>query len=340
MSYQSLFLCLLAGHLFAFELVSQVTCDSSLDTGRSWLKRRSDELAADNSYYEDDTEQTSFIDIPRSEEVENLRATYWSKFGGVVQRVMAPTTSYITLITRYHKWYQTYKELQKESGDGQIRDAMDVLKEEYAKVDEEILKEQMAEAEENEANRTDKKAKPFDPKQTENIDFVFKVLSRLIDRLEAILKELEENEGVFVDALDDEIESNADTSMESDDYERTKRAMDRVKRTAVKTATNLVTNELMVVAKIASINALAAYLSTRPVKEGDPLGYLIPIIQMVGKTNVPFVVRYLKDVQFRAALAVINQLNPISYLMNRRRTASEAIGSVDDGARTKRRRNR
>lgn len=249
------------------------------------------------------------------------------KVGDSVRSSLAPARSYYELVSRYHTWFRNYKELEKLSK-GSMKSAAEVLREEYAKVDKILYEE--------ECLSSDPKDVSDDPVPTisyadklGSVDFVFNVLRKVIDRLEKSLAELKSEQGLKVrrpeasglrlllddypvNKKGDEEKSEKLINVEEDkllnevDDKQVKIAMERVKRTVLKAATNAITNEALVVANLALVSTAINYMSS--------ISYLAPIVNLLGSANTPLVVWYLRNLELRAALTVINRVNPLSFL--------------------------
>lgn len=243
------------------------------------------------------------------------------RFGDSVKNALAPARNYYTLVNRYHVWFKNYKNLEKASK-GKMKSASDVLREEYARVDKILYEEECSSSDPKDVSDD---SPPGYEEKLESIDFVFNVLRKVIDILEESLEKLESEQGLKVKKpenmglkfllqdfpLDDEHDGKGELSSEVNeisevDEEQVKSAMERVKRSVLKAATNAVANEAVVVANLAIVSTAINSLSS--------LSYLAPIVTLLGSANVPLSVWYLRNLELRAGLAVINRVNPLSFL--------------------------
>lgn len=225
----------------------------------------------------------------------------WKHLKLTVRNTFAPAREYLDLISRYHGWYKQYSALERTSS-GAIKPATIVMRDEYARVNELLMAE----------------ACPLDKTEidNENMDFVFRALKVVITDLENILHELKaenerlnmrEEEDVFYDAVDGE--------EDEENEKRVKKAMDYVRKAAINTAKNVALNESVVLAKMVAVNTASSYLTAFATESLlDPLSYLAPLIAMMSTGNANLAVVYLRDLELRAALNIIERLNPIAKL--------------------------
>jgi len=239
---------------------------------------------------------------PKAGKLDELQQSYFDKFGKLVQNFIAPTKAYVSTLNRLHIWFQNYKRLQRSNPS--MRDPMDVLKEEYARVDELMLQEHC-----QEMLAAGQEAKPMN---TETVDFVFRALQLVVGRLEAMLDPASKVQVSEADDLPVELEELGENCAMSNDDDRIKKAMDRVKRTAVEAAKRVVKGEIGALARISAFNAMASYIQTRPPMPGDPLSYLAPLICLLGSASTPLATCYLRNVEFRVAMSILKQMNPFS----------------------------
>lgn len=229
----------------------------------------------------------------------NRLALYWKLLVSGVKKSMAPTLEYLNLMNRYHSWYKRYSELEKILGKGAIKSAMQVMREEYARANELLMAEVCP---------LDQKERDF-----ENMDFVYRALKVVINDLERVSKEVEAAKR----QVDD---SNGKVTIgelinEETDEESINLAMDRVKRTAIKTAKEVLKKEAIVLTKMVAINTATFYLQGAMAESAlDSLGYLAPLVGMLSSGDVSLASAYLRDLELRAALNVIQLVNPIPKL--------------------------
>lgn len=256
-----------------------------------------------------------------------------------IKKALAPAQSYASLLNRYHRWFLRYKKLEQKRITNKT--PAESIKESYAKADAKIIKRQCS-----------KKTHCVDVSEFENFDFVFMALSSTIDELELTLEQLETNckandgfidpndshssigddvdeeEDIFFDTVSENEQSNQDDEsaifhdasdehfpIDSDNDAQIMQAMDRVKRIAFKTAKKIMTDEFVFVAKMTALNTAATYMTNNHQLPGDPLKLLTRVVCLLGSANTPLAVDYLRNLELRAALALINRLNPFNFGM-------------------------
>lgn len=249
--------------------------------------------------------QQQKLDFQRiAKDANKLRnpSTLKAKLGGLINNAVAPVKNCVSLVNRYHAWFQNYKTLQRDSP-VPMKDSMEVLKEEYTKVDEEMR----AEAAPNEVPDAEAPAsgKSEDPN---SMGHIFKVLQVVIDRLEAKLAEQVAKQGLT--RSDESGVAKAEVH-EHVDEERVKQAMDRIKSALMGAGKALVIGEGANIARTAVFHALAQYYAAKP-DTGDALDQLRPIVALLGSAATPVAVSYLMGIQFRVALAAFSAMNPLS----------------------------
>lgn len=230
---------------------------------------------------------------------QNRLALHWQLLVSGVKKSMAPTLEYLRLMNRYHSWYRRYTDLEKSLGKGTIKSAIQVMREEYAKANELLI---------DEVCPVDQTERDF-----ENMDFVYRALRVVINDLERVLNETEAAKR----QVDD---SNGKVTIkelitEEVDEESINLAMDRVKRTAIKTAKEILKKEAIVLAKMIAVNTATFYLQGAMAESAiNSLGYLAPLVGMLSSGDVSLASAYLRDLELRAALNVIQLVNPIPKL--------------------------
>lgn len=254
-----------------------------------------------------------------------------TRVGIGIKAVLAPAQSYGSLLARYHRWFSRYKKMEQIFEPGNIRSASEVFQESYAKADQLYLSEQCRLG-----------LNPNDVSKLETVDFVFNSLSKAIVELESIVanlekseqtavidysgkqKDLQTDENVYFDSVERfEHENEFDVKRVTDDgdvvfhdaqedfsEEQIKVSLERVKRIAVKTAKNMIANELFAVARLAVLNATATYMANNELP--DSLSLLTRVICLIGSANTPLAIDYFRSLEFRAALAVISRIGSFS----------------------------
>lgn len=295
--FNYLFIRLLALHLTCYLLLQHVDCNAGEDE---------EEMQESSLMLEDSYKKIG----------ENLV----EKLGDTVKGALEPAKNYYNLVNRYHSWFKRYKKLERASKGRTMKDASEVLKEEYARVDRILFEEECS------TDFKDISNSPTEPanyaKKVESVDFVFKVLRKVIDRLEVSLDKLEEetgdpkfkgclNSGLKILLENNNVISNVGEEEEEEqmpevDEEQVKLAMIRVKKTVLKAATDVATNEALTLANLLLVSKTVKWMSS--------LSYLTPFVSLMGKANTPLTVWYLRNLELRAGLAIVSQLNPLSFL--------------------------
>lgn len=189
----------------------------------------------------------------------------------------------------------------------------------------------------------------YDLKKVESMDFLYRVLSATITRLEAKLEDLkvlvselelklskqgeaqeeeeeaeaeaEAKEAAEAEELLFEIDESASELEKFDEpveeaspinQEQIERAMARAKRTLTKEAKSFARNELLSVARVAAYKGLALYVSGVTISDPAIASNLIePLLYLLGGASTPLAVGYLRDVEYRAAIGLVNRIQPI-----------------------------
>lgn len=278
------------------EFVNQI--EATTESGNSEILSEFDDSSILSQY------QTEVNEVQNEDEGEKQptrTSLYWQHLKIGVQKSIAPTLEYLHLMNRYHNWYKKYTVLKKVSG-GNMKTAMQVMREEYAKANELLMAEDCPI---NEAERN-----------YENMDFVYRALKVVINDLEKKLlkweeKSLMEPSGQVYFISERLIEDENDEI----DEESINRAMGMVKRTAVKTAKDVLKKEAIVLGKMIAVNAATFYLQGAAAKTAyDSLGYLASLVGMLSSGDISLASAYLRDLEFRAALSVVERLRPIPKL--------------------------
>lgn len=241
-------------------------------------------------------------DVSAETELRNSCSGLLSRIASAVNERIAPSRSYIELVTRITRWFVSYDAIKEEveygmdNNDKFMPSAIEIFKQEYAKVDEILSKEEMVKL-------ISLQQSPVDPSQIETVDYVFKAIKMLVDRLEKQLASLEEDNGELIfhvggkSALD-----------QLADDERLSNAMGRFKRVAARKATDIVQDELISYAKLALLHQLFVAAASKPGVATDYINYFLGL---VGGTSGSAASLYWKIAEIRAANVILNSLNPI-----------------------------
>lgn len=214
--------------------------------------------------------------------------------GRIFDVAIAPTKSYYNLAKRYQKWRNQYTRLQQQYGNNQttgkpiLKGAIDVLRIEYAKVDRQLTNEACNVNGEKVAEDTKKQ-------DTESMNFIWRILTLLIDQLETRLEMLERDDLEMalngkLHLIDSEAEHEAERIEDT-----VQEAAARAKWIAVKSALNLALSELNYIAMLALINILDNYFRC---SESST--------QLLGASTSSLTVNYLRSFPFRGIIKLLN----------------------------------
>lgn len=248
----------------------------------------------------------------------------FAKVSDYARRFVAPANYYLAIARRYRDWYRRYNLFQQaatRNGMPVLRDAMDTLKIQYAKIDQKLIKESCALplGSDSEGN-----ADLVNKSQVENVDHVLRALGELIDELERKLDKLEQSGGLAI-----ELDANSGAAKEEqvalDEMNKLEQeasvqlSIDRAKRIAKKQAKQISIRKIKAFASIALIK-LAVYFVKNNFLQGEHILKRIllmfdgPSIRTPSQTPL----RFINDVQFRAVLGLINySIAAISCQINR-----------------------
>lgn len=271
----------------------------------------------------DDKQSMSLLDQKRD---------FFPQLLTAAKRVIAPSRNYYHLVKRYKNWYKNYNDLKsvvESEGSLKMRTSSDVIRIEYAKLDK-LLMERACEIEPELRGHEN---------ELESVDFVLQILRILIGELESIEKKLERSSldedilnqlNVLVPAGDQQqlaaVDNNDDNNNNEDNKSKldetqmmtsdddVKRALNRAKRIAIQAVGSVALTEALNVAKLSVFNAVARHIvENRQSMDAaglDPrnnvLNYLEPIVLLLGSPSSSLVVSYLRNVQFRASLALVS----------------------------------
>lgn len=281
------------------------------------------ELRAESSSFDLlDTETEDGNEVVLGSDAIAQKPSLLTQVSSGIRNAILPIKSYIGIVNRYQKWYRRYRDLAT----GNERRVLDVLRLEYARIDERLAAECSSQdldiakddRSEDDDSRVDNSQVHKMEEDCQTVDFVVKVLWELIGTLEKRLEELESRKrsGVEIETGEEQ-----DPQVRKEEDARVQAAMDRIKRIAMRAAKGVAKNEMMTIAKIAAFDALACYVdSQQPARfGGDVLVFLKPIIHMLGSSTTPIAMSYMRNIQFRAALAIINRVDPFFFFKSNNR---------------------
>lgn len=252
-----------------------------------------DEVASQANYQ---TYVNSIVENRGGEKEPRRLALYWRHLATSIRKSIAPTLEYLDLLNRYHSWYRKYTALERATG-GSIKKAMQVMREEYAKANELLMAEDC----------------PLEERERdyENMDFVYRALKVVINDLEKILSQLEEKKEML--SINGGQQQQQQLIVDDGvNEESINRAMERVKRTTIKTAKEVLKKEAFILAKMVAVNAATFYLQGAIAESA--IDSLAPLIGMLSSGDISLASAYLRDLELRAALSVLHTLNPIPHL--------------------------
>lgn len=214
------------------------------------------------------------------------RLTSW------VKDTIAPAQDYLSLANRYRMFFKSY-ELLERSSLRPLKPAGEVLREEYAKADQQLLQEAC-------------RLEAVEPDQVESVDFVLRALKIVIDKLELRLAQVEKDSSSVEQQPSDRLEELSEPQVSA---ERIDQALERVKKTALSSARRLLQGELTFLARRVTTSSLLSYLAARHELLPEPLKILYPVIVMFANdmTVSSVVLDYLRGTELRMALSMLNQ---------------------------------
>lgn len=248
------------------------------------------------------------------------KLSFFERSKEFVRRSIAPAREYVGLVKRYRAWYRDYNQLIESFCDQQenpgeckdhppVRSALDAIQIEYAKVDQKLFEE--ASNCRRQLRRNPKHTLILNEPKRDLDDFLLKALRLLIDRLEDNLNNIKLNG--FLNENNEIDEMLLKMSKEEQD-QYTRMAIERAKRMAQRKAKRVALREIRHLFKFVLLNSLANQVKNRDRSmEGpnDVMNYLEPIILLLGDVNTPVIVSYLRDLRFRLALTLVNQLTSV-----------------------------
>lgn len=212
--------------------------------------------------------------------------------GNRVEQFIKPAQNYAALVKRYQEWLAKHKALEESQPlESKIRPAMDIVKEEYAKLDDELMREKCQGNSEAEDSH-------------ESLDFVFEILRKLTERLEARFESELDEANVRGDSIEAHLEQQSAGQVV--DEQQVTNAFERLKRISMKWAADVAINEVPRLIKIFIIKAAAVHFATHPSGSEGPLLIVEQTISLLGSASVPIAVMYLRDIQVRTAFLVLD----------------------------------
>lgn len=220
-----------------------------------------------------------------------------------VQRLLKDSQDYAQLVVRYQQWFDKHRALESKSADANlVTPALDIVKEEYAKLDQELMREKCA-------GHTDQE------NVNENLDFVFELLNKLTSRLEARLEleaEQVNSDAAELGELAATLESNRKAARV--DEQQVTNALERIKRICLKTAAQTMIEEAPRLIKLGLVHAAGAHFAMHPAVAASPLWAVEHIVQIMGGSSVPVAVMYLRDIQIRTAMMTLEAIIPLDEI--------------------------
>lgn len=256
-----------------------------------------------------------------SENDESTQKSIFGKLTSLAKRAIAPVRDYYTLAQRYRNWVADYKGIKSSFESRQVglrmRAAADLIRIEYAKLDKKLMEDACSFEPNNELKQY----------EVEKVDFVLRILRLLIGRLENIMENLKDSNGAIdelaemnvlaseADGVDGQPSDKEQLLAKIDQQEAdVHEAVERAKRIAFSAVSHVASTEAIRMVKLFIFNALATSIVNKRKEMDDNgvdphqnvLSYLEPIILLLGTANTPLVVTYLRNIQFRASLALVS----------------------------------
>lgn len=227
--------------------------------------------------------------LATTEPVQQQQVNIWSTIAKTVKTAIEPEIEYIKLIKRYRVWFKTYNSIKQDG----MKEASDVVKEEYARVDEELQRKYVCEG----------------TVKDENLDYVHKTLQIVIDRLEKFMP----NEDNLQGSNNQEYKVSSDVPI---DEEQVKRSMEKIKSTLISSARSFITGQAKSFAQIAALKTAASFANQQMMANPDNSTWAIlaPILALIGHVDTPLLAHYLSNLEFRTAMSVVNRFNPMQIV--------------------------
>lgn len=243
------------------------------------------------------------------------------------------TNNYFALMVRYFKWYSDYKSLY-ESSRGALIEPGKLVKSEFAKIDQKLIDKKIAQAFQQ-AEIMGKIDMAALANKIETTDYLYESIKQLVEHLESVLNEIapltddydsdeeDYDDGDELDLMRDLEHANttklqrvagpleAGTLQLASD-EQVRRTFARMKRILNKVAVGFINSELIIISRIAILNAVATYLTANM---DNPLNTLIPFMRLLGAVNTPLLSSYMFNVKIRTFFSLFDSCNPVPTLV-------------------------
>ena len=263
---------------------------------------------------------------------------------GRFSKAISPLTNMFKLVSRFNKWRDNYNQLQQTFGKGPgsshyiLRDAMDVFRIEYAKIDKQLAEEACIEYQNELANMgevhdddhsdhsdheddidehaEDAQLRQLErqkrlklkqkQRQRENVKLIVKTLKLLVERLEQRYEVLK---AMGPDAALDEKQSKADAEAveQMENIEKAlKEASTRVRGIATRALIHLANKEAQRLILLFFFNGAATFVVNNQFLTGGALLSLLePVILLLGTPNAPLLDTYWVAMQYRLGISFI-----------------------------------
>lgn len=219
-----------------------------------------------------------------------------------LENVAKPQREFLNLIRRYHNFFSQYKLLYDAYK--QMPAPMDLLKAEFAQIDQELYREFVEAAREDQKDDAEAPQKRNKPGAIETTDYLYEMLERVITRLESLdIKDTAHLES----QLDARPHLTGRTSQQINQSAEFKAAIERVKRIGLNTAKGAIQREAHVLMRIVLLKLIASNLLDMSDSHvaASPLNSYV-----VAAASQSYMTRYLNGIKTRSIMSLLNQVLP------------------------------
>lgn len=255
-----------------------------------------------------------------NQEVDSTTKQAIHKIGVQLEEKLMPESCYIDLVGRFNSWVWRYRKLEaanaQATSDGSepLKSVPELLKGALKSANQ-LLEMEMCSSLADLTPQTSDNNLELDTSNDgnisdsrfDNLDYVYETLMKMVDKLEKFTKEA-------CDENPDEEEEEEDDNKLSDD-EKFRRTMERTKRIALSFAAKVIKHELES-ASFAAFNSMAYFVEAEnPIdNHGNFLSIFEKIVDSLGSSSKALTVSYLRDIEMRAALSVLNAKEPLPWI--------------------------
>lgn len=245
------------------------------------------------------------------------------EIGAQLEGKLMPESCYIDLVGRFNDWVWRYRKLEANSQitddrNEPLKSVPELLKSaldsanqllevemcsKLADLSPQTPKDNNLEHPSNDGNISDSR---FD-----NLDYVYKTLMKVLDKLEKLTSQLQK-------ACDENPEEDISDELGDivNDDEKFKRTMERTKRIALSFAGKIIRYELKSASSVDAFSSMAYFMGApNPIDNpGNFLSIFAKIVDSLGSSSTAVTVSYLRDIEMRAALSVLNASKPLPWI--------------------------